>query len=176
MAPELQLTRDILEVIIGVFGLAVGVAAFRELRLNKNQFSFAVITTCKERYQALLPLIKAKDIEERHQALSKFVDLCSDMLFYVKSGYVPEEIADEWIGSMMYHLPHIDLEGNNLNPGKVAVEIAELGLLNEYPRIRKAFRISETFDLSNEMTRVGLIVRVKANIQHNTPPRELRYW
>ncbi len=142
--------KDYLEVIIWLAGSGALVYAASTYRLNKNQFSFAVMTSCIDRFQKVMAQLKSTDEDLRSEALQRYVDLCNEELFYFKNNYLPEEVVNEWIEGMIFYLPHFDESGNNLNHDPIADEIVEKDLLKDYPRIRKALSVREPYPLNTE--------------------------
>lgn len=133
-------------------------------RINRNQLNFAVIANCTDRFQRIMARMKANDEAEKSKAIKQYVDLCNEEMFYFKNGFLPPEIADEWLDGMIYYLPHI-VDGANVNPNEVAHQIDLPELSDEYPRVYGALQFDEEFRLNRAPTRLQLVSRVKANVR-----------
>jgi hypothetical protein len=146
--------KDILDTVIlflGAVGIFVGLVSYFT---SEKQFRFGVIISLTERFQRIFVHFKSNNSKEKKLAIQQYVDLCNEELFYFKQGYVPDEVAYEWIDGMINLLPCFDLNGKNLNqdclPGAV-------DLVRDYPRLKKIFTFEkipgERKDLIKEIKR-----------------------
>ena len=157
--------KDLIEVIAWIVGAASLAFSAYTYRLNKSQFNFAVITSCTERFQRIMTALKSSDGDERLRAIKQYIDLCNEELFYFKNKYLPQEVIDEWIDGMIFYLPHFK-DGENVNPSSDYIpEIIESNLLEDYPRIRRAFIVKKEYDLTSESERAELVRAVKKNLK-----------
>jgi hypothetical protein len=165
MKTGIENLKDLIEVIVWIVGAASLAFAAYTYRLTKNQFNFAVITSCTERFQRIMAELKSSNGDQRLRAIKQYIDLCNEELFYFKNNYLPQEVIDEWIDGMVFYLPHF-LEGENVNQSSDYLsEIIQSNLLEDYPRIRQAFIVTKKYDLANEDERAELVRTVKRNLK-----------
>lgn len=171
METGISTIKDLIEVIVWIVG-AVSLAfaagslfyTARTYRLNESQFNFTVIVSCTERFQQIMAELKSKEDGKRFGAVRRYVDLCNEELFYFSNKYLPDEVVDEWLEGMVFYLPHLDPKGQNLNPHCLQ-EIVEHDLLDDYPRIKRAFSVNRHYDLSAQHDMELLIAHVKRKIE-----------
>ena len=165
MKTGIENLKDLIEVIAWIVGATSLAFAAYTYRLNKNQFNFAVITSCTERFQRIMVQLKSSNGDERLRAIKQYIDLCNEEMFYFKSKYLPEEVINEWIDGMVFYLPHF-IEGHNVNPSSDYIpEIIEPKLLEDYPRIRQAYNVNKVYNLTSESERAELVQTVKRNLR-----------
>jgi hypothetical protein len=165
METGIENLKDLIEVIAWIVGAASLAFAAYTYRLNKNQLDFAVITSCTERFQRITTALKSSNGDEKLREIKQYIDLCNEELFYFKNGYLPQEVIDEWIDGMVFYLPHFK-DGENINPSSDYIsEIIQLNLLEDYPRIRRAFIVKKKYDLTSESERAELVRVVKRNLK-----------
>lgn len=152
--------------IVGSLSIFLGVIAYF---LTRQQFQHDVMVSCIERFQDILPVLASNEPEKKLMGLRQYIDLCNEELFYFKNGYVPGEVAREWLDGMITYLPLFDKQGNMLAGGKYK-EITVCDLLDDYPRIRKAFCIAESPNLCITEQRMKVIRTVQNNLKHLTYP------
>jgi hypothetical protein len=158
--------KDLVETIALLIGTAAIIYGVLSYRVTKNQFNFSVMISCIERFQEILPQVVSADSEVRMQAVRRYIDLCNEELFYFKYHYVPDEVVDEWIEGMAFYLPWLNKEGRNLNP-KAIQEIEQYNLMQDYPRVRRSFEVTRTYDFDSINERMKLINVVKQNLKRN---------
>ena len=128
--------KDILDTLIlflGATGLVIGLISYL---VSERQFRFGVVISLTERFQRIFVHFKSKNSKENRLAVQQYVDLCNEELFYFKQGYVPDEVAYEWIDGMINFLPWFDLDGKNLNQGCLS---GIVDLVRVYPRLKNVF-------------------------------------
>ena len=161
---------EILDYVKEFFGIAVGIAGVVALfyaahgyRTSKKQLSFAVIVSCTDRFQQIMPLLNSPDPLEKSRATRQYVDLCHEELFYFMHGYLPEEIIDEWLDGMVYYFPHFNGHGQT-NTEQEFLLTLENDILHGYPRIRHCFSLEEEFKLSDPSARRKLVRKIKSRL------------
>jgi hypothetical protein len=158
--------KDLVETIalfIGTTAIIYGVLSYR---VTKDQFNFSVMISCIERFHKILPQMNSVDSEIKLQAVRQYIDLCNEELFYFKYHYMPDEVVDEWIEGMACYLPWLNKEGRNLNP-KALQEIEQHDLMQNYPRVCRAFEVTRAYDFDSLNERMKLIDVVKQNLKRN---------
>jgi hypothetical protein len=153
--------------IVGIIGMIIGIAGWmiarRTYRLSRSQFNFAVMISCIDRFQKIIAQLKYGNEQDREKALTQYIDLCNEELFYFQSRYLPDEVIIEWLEGMIQCLPLFNAKGDNVNPTCLP-GIIEQGLLTNYPRIRKAFTVNELLDPKSDSQRQELTSLIKKNL------------
>lgn len=164
--------KDFLEILVWLVGAGSLIYAAHSYKTSQKQLNFAVIVSCTERFQKIMPQLKSENAGERQCAIKAYIDLCNEELFYFKHKYLPEEIVEEWIDGMVYYLPQFEgkfdaeeLEQETKNNQELPEQIAEQKLLAEYPRIKEAFTVGRYYDVSKKSERMELINRIKLNLE-----------
>ncbi len=129
-------------------GLALLFAAGTYLT-HRNQLNFDVIMNCNERFQGIMVDLenvnpKEGDKSKVLRAKKRYVDLCNEQIFYFRNGYLPREVIEEWLESMVDYLPLFEGatgEARTDCPGLVEPELME-----GYPTLRKVFAVDGTHD------------------------------
>jgi len=88
-------------------------------------------------------------------AKKRYVDLCNEQVFYFRSGYLPREVMEEWLESMVDYLPLFDdVTGETRTdcPGYVEPE-----LLKGYPALRTFFVVGASTAPTSPGDRQALI-------------------
>jgi hypothetical protein len=155
--------KDGVEIIAWIVGAIAIAYAARAYRLSRNQFGFAVMTSCVDRYQKIITQLKYGKDQDKVIALGQYIDLCNEELFYFQKKYLPDAVRDEWLEGMINYLPYFNEKGDNLNPGCLP-EIIKQNLLADYPRIKRTFTLPHGYDLSEEIDRKELIAQLKKNL------------
>ncbi len=161
--------KDLLEILVWLIGAFSLIYASYSYKTSQKQLNFAVIVSCTERFQKIMPQLKSKDEGEKQRAIKAYVDLCNEELFYFKHNYLPEEIVNEWIDGMIYYLPHFR-NGKNINNSEYCLEEIDAAMLEEYPQIKKVFEIDEDFEYENftfkdSQQRTKLVQNIKSNLK-----------
>jgi hypothetical protein len=156
--------QDIIGVISCIVAIVAAAVAVYAYLLNRNQFRFAVMISCIDRFQKIIPGVRSRIEQDREKAVRQYIDLCNEELFYFQKNYLPDEVIDEWLDGMIQYLPHFNEKGDNLNPNCIP-EIIEQDLLADYPRIRRAFTVNEQYDLKNDSRRRALISLIRENLK-----------
>jgi hypothetical protein len=118
---------DIAQTVAAFLAAGSIVYAVRSYRTARGHLGFEVIQSCMIRFQSIIGDLESSkttggtvhDLRATHvgRAISKrYIDLCSEELFYFQMGYVPEEIMDEWIDGMLSYLPLKDKAGKIVYP------------------------------------------------------------
>ncbi len=158
--------KDLIETIALVGGAIAIIWGIRTYNITRSQFSFSVMISCIDRFQAIMADMNSSNLDVKLQAIKKYVDLCNEELFYFKNGYLPEEVTDEWIEGMMIFLPWFDSEEKNLNESAIR-EIVTQDLLKNYPRMKAAFRVNRLYDMNIFGERMALVLRIKQNLKRD---------
>ena len=157
--------------LIGAFSLMYAAYSYKT---SQKQLNFAVIVSCTERFQKIMPQLKSQDADERQRAIKAYVDLCNEELFYIKHNYLPEEIVNEWLDGMIYYLPHFR-NGENLNNSEHCLKEIDAKMLEEYPQIQKAFEVNNDFEYANftfenSQQRKKLVENINSNLKDKNQP------
>lgn len=160
----LNLIKEFLGIIVGLAGVVALFYAAYSYQTSRKQLNFAVIASCTERFQKIMPKLKSQDENEKQEAIKQYIDLCNEELFYFKHGYLPEEIVNEWLDGMVYYLPHFNGENNINNDECCLSEVTQM--LHEYPRVKDSFTIRTQYNLSSHEERKELVKIVKTNLRN----------
>lgn len=161
--------KDLLEILVWLVGASSLIYAAYSYKASQKQLNFAVIVSCTERFQKIMPLLKSEDADERQRAVKAYIDLCNEELFYFKHNYLPEEIVEEWLEGMIYYLPRFR-NGKIIDSSNHHLTEINNKTLEEYPQIRNAFEIRnefeyESFDYEEQSHRKILIENIKSNLK-----------
>lgn len=161
--------KDLIEIVVWLVGAISLIYAAYSYKTSQKQLNFAVIISCTERFQKIMPQLKSEDNEERQRAVKAYIDLCNEELFYFKHDYLPKEIIGEWLDGMIYYLPHFK-NGKNVNNSEHCLKEIDSEIIKEYPQIREVFEIgsnfeNEKFDFDELQHRERLVEIVKANLK-----------
>lgn len=108
-------------------------------------------------------------------AAKRYVDLCNEEIFYFKHNYLPNEIVDEWLEGMIYYLPHLTEDGQNLNEDDSCLrQIHNESLLDDYPRLTHAFTVSRMYDLGRKPDREALIRSIRQRLELQEKSKNFR--
>jgi hypothetical protein len=143
-------------------GLGLFVAAGTYL-IHRNQFNFNMIVSCNQRFQEVLVDLEEEDKRKKHQAKKRYVDLCNEQLFYFRSGYLPREVIEEWLESMIDYLPLFDDATGEVHPDHLG--IVESELLKDYPTIRRVFAVDASYDLTSRDQRMAFVQQVGQRVK-----------
>jgi hypothetical protein len=113
------------------------------LIINRKQLYLATIIKCVDDFRGLENFSDLKTI-------SKYLELTNVELFYFKQGYLPKDVAIEWLDGMIEYIPIRNQKNEVLNHKSNTVFKVEgfETLLQKYPRIQNAFRVSGKYDFS----------------------------
>lgn len=162
--------KDLLEILVWLVGAFSLIYAAYSYKTSQKQLNFAVIVSCTERFQKIMPQLKSKYTVERENAVKAYVDLCNEELFYFKHKYLPKEIVEEWLDGMIYYLPHFR-NGENINKSKDCLTEINFEMLEEYPQMKRAFDIDsdfdyDKFDFRDSEQRKSLVENIKSNLEN----------
>ena len=161
--------KDLVEILVWLIGAISLIYAAYSYKTSQKQLNFAVIISCTERFQKIMPQLKSKYTIERERAINAYVDLCNEELFYFKHNYLPREIIEEWLDGMIYYLPHFK-NGINVNNSEHYLKEIDVKMLEEYPQIKNSFEFGDNFDpnefsFENTESRKAMIEMVKTNLK-----------
>ena len=127
--------------VITALGVLIAVTAYS---VSRKSLYLSTIEKCIEGFRNLKNLKKQPSREE----IEEYVDLVNEELFYFQHGYLPIEIADEWIDGMIDFIPIFDKKGNVLNPNNSIQDLAEKHekYFQNYPRVVTAFTVKGSHD------------------------------
>lgn len=127
--------------VITAIGVLIAVTAYG---VSRKSLYLSTIEKCIEGFRKLKNLQKEPSRDE----VEEYIDLVNEELFYFQHGYLPIEIADEWIDGMIDFLPMFDSKGNVLNPNNCIQDLAENhdSYFQNYPRVVTAFTIKGSYD------------------------------
>jgi hypothetical protein len=152
--------------VVGIFSV---IWAFIAFKVFKKQFHHEVMVSCIERFQLIIPALASDVTDEKLDGLRKYIDLSNEELFYFKGNYIPKEVAVEWLDGMISFLPLFNERGDVISNGNFA-EIIENKMLEGYPRILKAFRISKLPNMENADDRKHCIETILKNLKELSYP------
>ncbi|HZB10109.1 MAG TPA: hypothetical protein VE525_13465 [Rubrobacter sp.] len=107
--------------------------------------------------------MEEEDKRKKHQAKKRYVDLCNEQLFYFRSGYLPREVIEEWLESMIDYLPLFDDATGEVHPDHLG--IVESELLKDYPTIRRVFAVDASYDLTSRDQRMAFVQQVGQRVK-----------
>ena len=170
--------KDLLEILVWLIGASSLIYAAYSYKTSQKQLNFAVIVSCTERFQKIMPQLRSADVVERQRAIKAYIDLCNEELFYFKHKYLPKEIVEEWLDGMIYYLPPIKNEKIVSSANHYLKEIDD-EMLEEYPQLRKAFEIEsdfecENFDYKDSQQRKNLVENIKINLKDKKSTKLIR--
>lgn len=162
--------KDLLEILVWLIGAFSLIYAAHSYKTSQKQLNFAVIVSCTERFQKIMPQLKSENASERQHAIKAYIDLCNEEMFYFKHKYLPDEIVEEWLDGMIYYLPHFK-NGQIIDNSKHYLTEINAEMLEEYPQIKKAFEIDsnfeyESFDFEDSQQRKNLVENIKSNLKN----------
>ncbi len=122
------------------------VFAARQIKINRNQLYSNTIIRCLDSFQEID--ITQETIDEKQ--IRRYIDLIGEELFYIQKGFIPEEVALEWIDGMIEFIPltHGNKEILNKNNCIFHLFQNQAKLLQSYPRIKTAFRVTTWYNES----------------------------
>jgi hypothetical protein len=156
--------KDFIEIAIQALGLVAIGGAIAAFFLTKKQLNFSVMISCIERFQNILPGLESTDPETKDLAIRRYIDLCNEEIFYFQQGYIPDVVIEEWIEGMAFYLPWFNKRGDIVRPAnlKIKEELLEK-MLEGYPRIRRTFTFTQSYNLTIDAQKLSLITAVQNN-------------
>jgi hypothetical protein len=164
-----NIIKECLELLALIVGIGSVIWAMYTFTYSRNQFHHEVMVSCIERFQLIIPALASDVTDEKLDGLRKYIDLSNEELFYFKGNYIPKEVAVEWLDGMISFLPLFNERGDVISNGKFA-EIIENKMLEGYPRILKAFRISKLPNMENADDRKHCIETILENLKELSYP------
>lgn len=147
-------------------GLGLFVAAGTYL-IHRSQLNFNMITSCNQRFQDILVDLEDEGSKRQH-AKRRYVDLCNEELFYFSKGYLPREVFEEWLESMIDFLPLFDNVTGEVHPDHPGV--VEPELLEGYPTIKRVFVVDGPYNLALRDQRMAFVRRVGKKVKPEPIP------
>lgn len=144
--------KDLIEVLVGLIGAGALAFAAYTYHVSRKQLNFAVIVSCTERFQKIMPDLKSGNTD----AVKQYIDLCHEELFYFKHKYLPDEIVLEWLDGMVFYLPHFHGE-SELNTEESFLVTLNHPLLDDYPRIKYTFAAPKEYKITDPDERKELV-------------------
>lgn len=161
---------------------ATAIAAFgiywagHSFRVAQGHLNFDIIQSCMKRFQGILgDLETAQSKSANHQPLvvshadraiaKRYIDLCSEELFYFQMKYVDDAIMDEWIDGMLSYLPLKDNNGEIVYTDYKLLAIMSLDDLADYPRINDTFIVQRRTEFNESQARTDYIRQIKAKVR-----------
>ncbi len=152
-------------------GVALFIAAGTYL-IHRKQLNFNLIMNCNQRFQDIMVDLenanpKEEDKPKVLRAKKRYVDLCNEQVFYFRNGYLPREVMEEWLESMVDYLPLFDVSGKARTdcPGFV-----EPDLLEDYPTIREVFVVDGVDAPTSPDHRKALARRIGKSVRPEPVP------
>ena len=142
-------------------GLIILVAAAAYL-VHRRQLNFNMIMNCNQRFQEIFVDLEDDNPQGQH-AKRRYVDLCNEQLFYFKNGYLPREVFEEWLESMIDYLPLFDSVTGRMRPDYPGV--VDPGLLEGYPTIKRIFVLDGPYDLTLRDQRIAFVRRLGKKVK-----------
>ncbi len=137
---------------IATVATAIGVwFAFSQSRTNQKQLHLATLNRCINEFRNYAGILKDN---EDTVALSKYVDLVNEELFYMKYDYLPKEVAYEWIDGMIDFIPITNKNEEVLNPDNCLLLLKNNRneYFKNYPRLKVSFIIRGSHDFVTAFT------------------------
>lgn len=134
---------------------------------SKKQIHFTTIEKCINDYRSLYH--KYEEKYNNPKFLDQYLDLVNEELFYIENGYLPKEVAEEWIDGMIDYLPFI-MKGNFISSLKFVQFDNQLNTekqLFSFPRILKFITISIDFDFE----KIYLPLSTRENLEYRNKER-----
>lgn len=147
------------------------IAIYINHRLTQDQFSFTVMLSCIERFQALSPFIKSNPDDT--SSLRKYVDLTNEEFFYFQRKNIPKAVIAEWLDTIVDYFP-LYVEGKDEPINYLSLrfkDIHDKRLLEGYPRLIKAFTLAPSVD---PYVKADVIKAVAANLHIRLKDRHLK--
>ena len=119
-----------------------------QVYINRKQLFLSTITKCIEDFRRLYCEIKDPN-NVSQEACWQYIDMTSEELFYFKHGYLPNNVAIEWVDGMIDYIPITKRKGNIINQGHCIKELSEnrKKYLSGFPRIINAFDVNERYNI-----------------------------
>jgi hypothetical protein len=148
-------------------GLVFLVAAGTYL-IHRNQLNFNMIMNCNQRFQEIMVDLEGEDEPKARRAKKRYVDLCNEQIFYFGNGYLPREVIEEWLESMIDYLPLFDEVTGEVLLGRSGV--VEPKLLEDYPTIKRVFTVNGSHDLTSRDQRMVLVRQIGKRVKPEPIP------
>ncbi len=120
------------------------VFAVRQIQINRNQLYSNTIIRCLDSFQEI-DITQETDDEKQ---IRRYIDLIGEELFYIQKGFIPKEVALEWIDGMIEFIPLTHGNKEILNQHNCIFHLFKnrAKLLQSYPRIKTAFRVTPWYN------------------------------
>ena len=116
--------------------------------LSRRQAHFSVIEKCINDFRGF-----EKNDLEKNGAFKVYIDLVNEELFYLEKGYLPYDIAVEWMDGMIDYLPFV-YNGRIINAKLTnglhgCDSIEELSkIMSSYPRVANFITVKKEVDFN----------------------------
>ncbi len=127
--------------IVGLLSFAWGFFTFVVYR---KQLYHSTLSRCVDIFRRDFTDLATKPTTEN---CNKYVDFVNEELFYMQHGFIPNDIAREWLYGIIIHFP-VFAKGANGNPSDVSKVIVTNNLLSSFPRLVHAFTLSGTHNFA----------------------------
>jgi hypothetical protein len=163
---------------LGTVGAALAIIyAVRSYKVAQGHLNFDIIQNCMTRFQTILGDLETTQPKTgNHQGLvvspadraiaKRYIDLCSEELFYFQMKYVDGAIVDEWIDGMLSYLPLKDQNGRIVYPSYKLRPLMRADDLADYPRINDTFVVQRSPELDESQARTDYIRQIKSKVRN----------
>lgn len=127
-------------------GTLIGlIYAFYAWNTARKQLHFSALDRCVSMFREKFMKL---DQQSSTQEIEEYIDFVNEELFYFQEGYLPENVAIEWIEGMLNYLPVYSPKSEVLNSSNATLigQIRDNDLLKQHPRVKKAFTVKKSYD------------------------------
>ncbi len=159
-----------------IFAAGAIVLAAVTYAVHRKQLNFEVITSCTARWQEIMPDLEraVSGGDPDGEVAERYVDLCNEELFYFMEGYLPKEVAREWLTGMVFHLPHYQGKFENEDRPEAFSDMVSPELLKGYPRLNGVFNLDRAYDPRQDSEREALVDEIEGKIGSGSRIARLR--
>jgi hypothetical protein len=138
--------KDIIEVILAAITAGGILFAGISYKLTRRNLYLNTIINCIKDFRNLEELSADAPLK----TVKAYIELVNEELLYFEQGYLPKEIANEWLHQMIDFVPLTNDKDELLNEENCLKAFKERGerlkLLRYYPRLRKSFTLKNAYD------------------------------
>lgn len=131
--------------ICAIVGLLSFIWGFYAFVIYRKQLHSNTLSRCIDIFRRDFTELAEKPTIEN---CTKYVDFVNEELFYMQHGFVPNDIAREWLYGIIIHFP-VFVNGENGNPSNVSKVIVGNDLLSSFPRLVHAFTLKGVHNLAD---------------------------
>lgn len=138
---------EVLTQLATIVAALFGIVAFRAYTTSVKQFSFGVMKHCIDSYVGMLDKIKP---EMDGAAVSNYLELVNQELFYFQQNYLPLEVTIEWLDGIISIVPIFDSKLqviNSLNSIQL-LQAYDNDYMRNFSRVKRCFQLSDVKDFS----------------------------